>query len=196
MDLFYYKEKTDEELILLFQTDPDIKLFDELVFRYKDRILNFVFTQTRNFEEAEDLTQESFVKLYKYKDKYKDEAKFSTWFYTIVINTVRNHYDKNKNFDPLSFEDLEESDLQTETLIYESDENETDDDHLRRSECLQKAFTRLDPIFKEAILLRYQEGYEYEKIAEILGIPAGTVKSRINRGREHLINRFVKLYEA
>ncbi|MBK8983358.1 MAG: sigma-70 family RNA polymerase sigma factor [Ignavibacteria bacterium] len=162
MDLLYYREKTDEELILLFQADPDIKLFDELVFRYKDRILNFVFTQTRNFEEAEDLTQESFIKLYKYKDNFRNESKFSTWFYTIVTNTVRNHYSKKKNFDPLSFEDMEESDLQTETLIYEPDDNETDDDHLRRSECLQKAFTQLDPIFKEAILLRFQEEYEYE----------------------------------
>jgi len=189
-----YREFTDEQLILMLQIDEDIKAFDKIVLRYKDRIINFIFQYTNNRDDAEDLAQDSFLKLYRYRDKYKEIAKFSTWFYTIVINTVRNNYNKGKNFIPVSFEDMDESDLETGDSIYYSDEFDDADEKEKKIECLKKAFDMLDNTFKEIILLRYTEGLEYEKISEILGIPTGTVKSRINRGREHLKNIFVKLY--
>lgn len=189
-----YREFTDEQLILMLQIDEDIKAFDEIVLRYKDRIINFIFQYTNNRDDAEDLAQDSFLKLYRYRDKYKEIAKFSTWFYTIVINTVRNNYNRGKNFIPVSFEDMDESDLETGDNIYYSDEFDNADEKEKKIECLKKAFDMLDNTFKEIILLRYTEGLEYEKISEILGIPSGTVKSRINRGREHLKNIFVKLY--
>ena len=178
----------------MLQIDEDIKAFDEIVLRYKDRIINFIFQYTNNRDDAEDLAQDSFLKLFRYRDKYKEIAKFSTWFYTIVINTVRNNYNKGKNFIPVSFEDMDESDLETGDNIYYSDEFDDADEKEKKIECLKKAFDMLDNTFKEIILLRYTEGLEYEKISEILGIPSGTVKSRINRGREHLKNIFVKLY--
>ncbi|MBK8982466.1 MAG: RNA polymerase sigma factor [Ignavibacteria bacterium] len=112
----------------------------------------------------------------------------------MVINTVRNKYNKDKNYNSIDIENVSEADLQTDEYIYEPDENESDDDYLRRIDCVEKSFDQLDDIFKEVILLRYKEEFEYEKIAELLNIPEGTVKSRINRGREHMKNIFVKLY--
>ena len=78
MNTSLYKEHTDEELILLLQKNDDIKAFDELVFRYKDRIMNIMFNFINDRNEAEDLTQDAFLKLYKYKDQYKKFSKFST----------------------------------------------------------------------------------------------------------------------
>jgi len=195
LNLLHYKEYTDEELMLLYQKNSDVKIFDELVIRYKERIINFVYKYTNNISDAEDLTQDSFIKLYRYRDKYRDVAKFSTWFYTIVINTVRNKYNKEKNYTSIDIENVNEYELQTDDFIFEPDENGSDDDHLRRMDCVKRSFDELDDIFKEVILLRYNEEFEYDKIAELLNIPEGTVKSRINRGREHMKNIFVKLYK-
>ncbi|MBK8982467.1 MAG: hypothetical protein IPM38_09160 [Ignavibacteria bacterium] len=64
MNLLNYREYTDEELMLLYQKNGDVKIFDELVFRYKERIINFVYKYTNNISDAEDLTQDSFIKLY------------------------------------------------------------------------------------------------------------------------------------
>lgn len=178
----------------MLQKDEDIKAFDEIVFRYKDKIINYVYQYTNNRDDAEDLTQDSFLKLYRYRGKYKDFAKFSTWFYTIVTNTVRNRYNKEKNFSPVSFEDVSEADLETDGLISDPFEFENADESGNRIVFLKKAFDMIDDMFKEVILLRYTEGLEYDKIGEILGIPSGTVKSRVNRGREHLRKNFVNIY--
>jgi len=80
-----YKKLTDEELILLFQRD-DVNSFNELVHRYKDKIVNFLYRYTGSREDAEDLAQDAFLRLYKSKHLYREIAKFSTWFYTIAIN--------------------------------------------------------------------------------------------------------------
>jgi len=114
LNLLHYKEYTDEELMLLYQKNSDVKIFDELVIRYKERIINFVYKYTNNISDAEDLTQDSFIKLYRYRDKYRDVAKFSTWFYTIVINTVRNKYNKEKNYTSIDIENVNEYELQTD----------------------------------------------------------------------------------
>lgn len=181
--------------MLLYQKNSDVRIFDELVFRYKERIINFIYRYTKNISDAEDLTQDSFIKLYIYRDKYRDVAKFSTWFYTIVLNTVRNNYNKEKNFVSVDIEDINEFELQKDDLIFAPDEDENDDDQRRRLDCLQISFDQLEDVFREVILLRYHEEFEYEKISEMLGIPVGTVKSRISRGREHLKNIFVNVYK-
>ncbi|MFZ1319931.1 MAG: sigma-70 family RNA polymerase sigma factor [Ignavibacteria bacterium] len=194
MNTSLYKEHTDEELILLLQKNDDIKAFDELVFRYKDRIMNIMFNFINDRNEAEDLTQDAFLKLYKYKDQYKKFSKFSTWFFAIAMNTARNSYKKSKDYFPVSIYDVDEEDLQTPDMILDLDEYEFEDINNVRLDCLKRSFDLLDPMHKEVIILRFTEEKEYEEIAIILNIPAGTVKSRVNRGRERLKKNFVKLY--
>ncbi|MFZ4592081.1 MAG: RNA polymerase sigma factor, partial [Ignavibacteria bacterium] len=83
-----YRKYTDEELILMFQSD-DVEAFNEIVFRYKNKVVNFLYRYTGDRDEAEDLAQDTFVKVFRSKHLYKEIAKFSTWFYTIAVNTAK-----------------------------------------------------------------------------------------------------------
>ena len=85
-----YRSNTDEELILMFQND-DVEAFNEIVFRYKNKVVNFLYRYTGNREEAEDLAQDTFIKVFRSKHLYKEIAKFSTWFYTIAVNTAKTN---------------------------------------------------------------------------------------------------------
>ena len=110
------------------------------------------------------------------------------------MNTARNSYKKSKDYFPVSIYDVDEEDLQTPDMSLDLDEYEFEDINKVRLDCLKRSFDLLDPMHKEVIILRFTEEKEYEEIAIILNIPAGTVKSRVNRGRERLNKKFVKLY--
>lgn len=179
--------------MLMLRDEDDVKAFDELALRYKDRIMNFLIYYTKDYHDAEDLTQESFLKLFRQRSRYKDIGSFSTWIYTIAKNTARDKYDKTRNIKSVSFEEVDESELETGDLIYEHDDFELADEFELKRDCLKRSFEQLEDIFKEVILLRFYEEFEYEKISEILCIPVGTVKSRVNRGREHLKIIFIKI---
>ncbi len=88
-----YKELTDEQLILTFQKE-DINAFNEIVYRYKDKIVNFLYRYTGSREESEDIAQDAFLRLYKSKHLYREIGKFSTWFYTIAINLAKTNLKK------------------------------------------------------------------------------------------------------
>jgi len=180
-----YKKYTDEELIYKFQRD-DIQAFEEIVFRYKDKIVNFLFRYTGNRDDAEDFAQDTFLKLYKSKHLYREIAKFSTWFYTIALNTVKTNLKKKNRYSSISISeydpendkdyDLKSNDVSPEDIV----------DSNLQMEIIQNAINSLDDSFREVIVLRDIEDLEYDEIAKITGLPLGTVKSRINRGREKL----------
>ena len=90
---------TDEVLIKQFQ-DGDIRSYNQLVHRYKDKLLNFVHGFVHDIDKAEDLVQDTFMKLYTHKDSYREIAKFSTWLYTIAGNLARTELRKLKDAKP------------------------------------------------------------------------------------------------
>ena len=96
-----YKSLTDEELIFEFQKE-DVEAFNEIVFRYKDRLVNFLFRYTGNRDDSEDLAQDTFLKLYRSKHLYREIAKFSTWFYTIAINIAKTNLRKKSRHKAIS----------------------------------------------------------------------------------------------
>ncbi|MDQ3021823.1 MAG: sigma-70 family RNA polymerase sigma factor [Bacteroidota bacterium] len=180
-----YKKFTDEELILRFQKE-DIEAFNEIVFRYKDRIVNFLYRYTSNREDSEDIAQEAFIRLYKSKHLYKEIAKFSTWFYTIAINIGRTNLRKKSKFRTMPINNFyEDSDkdyeLTSKTTLPDEDANAVGENYY-----IQKAINSLEDIHKEVIILRDVQDVEYDEISKILDLPLGTVKSRINRARESL----------
>ena len=87
--------KTDEELIEEFQNDK-VSSYNQLVYRYKDRLFNFIYQFVRDVDLAEDLLQDTFLKLYTHKNSYKRIAKFSTWIYTIAGNFAKTELRKTK----------------------------------------------------------------------------------------------------
>jgi len=100
------KKLSDEELIIAFQ-NGNVAAFNELVLRYKDKLVNFLFRYTGNRDDAEDLAQDTFVKLYRSKHLYKEIAKFSTWFYTIAINTAKTDSRKKNRYNSISLSEFD-----------------------------------------------------------------------------------------
>ncbi len=184
---------TDEELIARFQ-QGDQQAFDILVHRYKDQLLNFVYRFVGNRNDAEDIVQETFLRVYKNKHYYKEIAKFSTWIYTIAGNLAKTELRKRKRRKLFSVSNFmnEEKDYE----IPDEDKNpELEVDGTIKDDIIQKAIEKLPPKFKEVILLRDVQGFSYEEISQILNIPLGTVKSRVNRGRLKLQEDLKFLFE-
>ncbi|MBK8383009.1 MAG: sigma-70 family RNA polymerase sigma factor [Ignavibacteria bacterium] len=190
-----YKPFTDEQLILQFQNE-DKGAYVEIVMRYKDRLVNFLYRFTGNRETAEDISQETFLKLYKNKDKYSEIAKFSTWLYTIALNEARSNFRKEKKHSAVSINDFYE-DSHNDYQIRSDDYNPEEDANAEtESFYIQKAINSLNEIHREIIVLRDIEELDYEEIAKTLDIPLGTVRSRINRARESLKISLDSIYRA
>tara|TARA_Y100000994_G_scaffold137693_1_gene112860 strand:+ start:632 stop:1216 length:585 start_codon:yes stop_codon:yes gene_type:complete len=173
---------TDEELILAFQ-NGDRDAFNHIVERYKNKLTNFLYRFTYDIEAAQDLAQDTLLKVYINKDSYKEIAKFSTWIYTIASNLAKTELRKNKRRKTYAVSDLSTDDR--EFVLHRSDEDsfEDEEDTLVSGQILQKCLNELDTEFKNIIILRDIQELSYDEISKILKIPLGTVKSRINRGR-------------
>ena len=181
-DKFKY---SDEKLILRFQ-EGDINAYNELVKRYKDRLLNFVLRYFNNVEQAEDVVQVTLIKLYTHASYYKNVAKFSTWIFTIAKNNALTELRKNKRkkTDSLWTEDGQIIDINSKEESLDSKvQNEIAIDQLN------KFLDEIPENFRMAVVLRDFQELSYEEISKILEIPIGTIKSRINRGRIRLAEK-------
>ena len=181
-DKFKY---SDEKLILRFQ-EGDINAYNELVKRYKDRLLNFVLRYFNNVEQAEDVVQDTLIKLYTHASYYKNIAKFSTWIFTIAKNNALTELRKNKRkkTDSLWTDDGQVIDINSKEESLDSKvQNEIAIDQLN------KFLDEIPENFRMAVVLRDFQELSYEEISKILEIPIGTIKSRINRGRIQLAEK-------
>lgn len=177
---------TDEELIYAFQNDQ-VEAFEILVRRYKDPLMNYIYRYVGNYDDCADILQETFLRLYRKKHLYKSIAKFSTWLYTIAINLAKTELKKKAMRSWFSIFGTGSKDDEYEYPLPDPDptpDNSTDS--TLKKELIQKALLQLPPAFREAVILRDIQDLTYEDIAEISGLPIGTVKSRINRGRKQL----------
>jgi len=189
-----YKNLTDEELISGFQNE-DKGAYDEIVNRYKDRLVNFLYRYTGSYEDAEDLAQDTFTKVYLSKHSYKPIAKFSTWLYTIAINYAKTKMRSSSRYKKFSLDaKLKDDDRETE-LVGTSESPDQYANSAFENYYIQKAIDSLDDKYKQAILLRDVQELEYKEIEQITGLPAGTVKIRINRAREKLKIKLKEIYK-
>jgi RNA polymerase sigma-70 factor (ECF subfamily) len=178
------KKISDEKLIAKFQ-QGDVQAFDLLVRRYKDQLLNYVFRFVGNRADAEDIVQETFLRVYKNKHYYKEIAKFSTWVYTIAGNLAKTELRRRKRRKVFSVSNFVNDERDYDIKDSARNPEERVDGRMTDS-YIQNAIDKLPAKFKEVILLRDVQGFAYEEISQILGIPLGTVKSRVNRGRLRL----------
>ena len=187
-DKFKY---SDEKLILRFQ-EGDINAYNELVKRYKDRLLNFVLRYFNNVEQAEDVVQDTLIKLYTHASYYKNVAKFSTWIFTIAKNNALTELRKNKRkkTDSLWTEDGQIIDINSKEESLDSKvQNEI------AIEQLNKFLDEIPENFRMAVVLRDFQELSYEEISKILDVPLGTIKSRINRARLQLQEKLKSVYK-
>lgn len=189
-----YKKLSDEQLIFKFQQD-DVQAFNEIVLRYKDKLVNFLFRYTGSRDESEDLAQDTFLKLYRSKHLYREIAKFSTWFYTIAINIAKTNLRKKSRYNSISISDFDPENDKDFDLTADVQLPDESANAMTENEYIQKAINQLSDKFKEVIIMRDVEDLEYEEIAKITGLPLGTVKSRINRGREKLKEMLSGIYK-
>ena len=176
---------SDEKLILRFQ-EGDINAYNELVKRYKDRLLNFIFRYFNNREQAEDVVQDTLIKLYTHASYYKNIAKFSTWIFTIAKNNALTELRKNKRkqTDSLWTDDGKVIDINSnDQTLDRRVQNEIAVDQLN------KFLDEIPENFRMAVVLRDFQELSYDEISKILEIPIGTIKSRINRGRIQLAEK-------
>jgi RNA polymerase sigma factor (sigma-70 family) len=179
-------QMSDEDVMEQLQAGV-VQAFDIIVQRYKDRLHNFLFRYTHNHEDCEDLVQETFLRVYRSRHSYERIAKLSTWMYTIALNLAKSMYKKKQRMSLISIhaDDSDPDDREfeiTDTTILPDEAL-----HIKFSmEQLEKALLELNEDFREAIVLRDIQQLTYEEIAEITGTAMGTVKSRINRGRQQL----------
>jgi RNA polymerase sigma-70 factor (ECF subfamily) len=188
-------ELTDEELILEFQSNNTIRAFEILVERFKNPLTNFVFRFLGDYEACVDVVQETFIKVYRYKDSYNSIAKFSTWIYTIAGNLARTEYQKRKRRSFFSINAFGENKNENFDIPDESYRPDVMTDSGIKDEIIQKALQKVSPVYREVVVLRDVQDMSYEEIAEITGITVGTVKSRINRGRAQLQKLLKNIYK-
>jgi RNA polymerase sigma-70 factor, ECF subfamily len=175
---------SDEDLMKRFQ-EADLSAYDEIVNRYKNQLFNFAFRFLGNHYEAQDVVQETFVRLFTKKHAYQRIAKFSTWIYTITGNLAKTELRKRKrkNLTPISQMGHDDQLYEIED-IYANPEKDVDS--ILTETLLQGAINQLPPRFKQVVILVDIQEMSYDEVAEIMHVPLGTIKSRLNRARKKL----------
>lgn len=175
---------TDQQLVLRVQKG-DKHAFDLLVIKYQHKILSIISRYIKDGSEMQDVAQEAFIKAYRAIGNFRGDSAFYTWIYRIAINTAKNHLVSRGRRPPATDVDAEEAEYFAggESMRdLSSPENQLMKDQLEQT--VNKAINDLPEDLRTAVTLREMEGLSYEEIAEVMGCPVGTVRSRIFRARE------------
>lgn len=181
------KDLTDYELVQKC-LNGEKEYFSEIITRHKNLVYSVVLRMVNNQDDANDLAQEVFIKVYKNLDKYFPDFKFSTWIVKITTNHVID-YRRKKKYETVSMEEIEYK------LI---SENTPEQDCLEKEErlLLNQLLNKLPDIYKVPIVLYHQQGLSYQEIAETINEPLSKVKNRIFRGRKLLKEELLKMKEG
>ena len=181
---------SDQQIVAWAQEGHELA-FRELVRRYQRPVFSLIYRMVRDRETAEDLAQETFIKVLNAIDSYRPEHKFSSWIFKIANNAAIDHL-RRREPDLLSLDgapDAVSAERQEATALQVRDVGETPLDELEARELgshIEVAIARLRPEYRACIMLRHVEGRAYEEIAAILDLPLGTVKTYIHRARAEL----------
>ncbi len=189
----------DRELVRRFQEQRDIGAFDELVRRHSRQAYQLAYGTLLNREDAEEVVQDAFLRIYRSLDRFRNDAEFSTWMYRIVVNLCHNKFRWNRVRGAgrtFSLDETPEDAAATrdsDRPRIELQQRELPPDKAAEFNELQEQLTQanreLPEAYRTTLLMRNVQEMDYEQIAAALGLPVGTVKSRINRAREQLRER-------
>ncbi len=190
-------EDDDLQYVVLCQKG-DTEAFGELVERHQKKMLNIAYRMMGDYDEACDVVQDAFLAAYRSLNKFKAEAKFSTWLYRIVVNYTKNRLKHRKNLALHESESLDESAEGqgggTACLEVASAGNAAELLEQREREAhVQRCISALDTEYREVLVMRDIQGFSYEEIRDVLRIPDGTVKSRLSRARNALKDCLIKV---
>lgn len=178
------KNKTDFEIIKIILSG-DIDAYYCIVENYKDKLLRYILRiSSINLEDAENLLQEIFIKVYKSINEYNPKYPFSSWIYRIAHNTIIDNHRKNEKKISIS---LETEDPEYKSLIEILDNGENLEKNLEDKELFKKIWdilSELENKYREVLVLKFLEEKSYDEISDILKIPNGTVATLINRAKK------------
>lgn len=172
----------DEEISQIIKQckEGDISSFEKLVNQNSSRVSNIIYQMLCSKNDVDDLSQEVFIKVYRYIKYFKEESKFSTWLYRITVNTVWDYLRKQKHRKTIPLTDIEP--------VYSTSSNS--DNELKQ--LLNKEIQKLPLKFKTILILKDIEGLSYKEISKVLRCRIGTVESRLFRARQAMREQLEK----
>lgn len=189
-----------EKLLVAKSKKGDIIAFEELISGYEKKAYNIAYRMMGNEEDAKDMAQEAFIKIYKSIKNFREESSFSTWLYRIVTNVCLDEIRKRKRNNTLPLEINIESDKGAAHIEIGADKETPEDifERIEKRQLILNAINSLNEDYKTVIVLRDIQGFGYEEIASMLSCSLGTIKSRINRARNALKDKLryqLELYD-
>lgn len=176
----------NEEKLIKKCQKGDIDAFETLISSYEKIAYNIALKMLKNREDAMDISQEAFIKVYKSIDKFNFKSSFSTWLYRIVVNTCIDHLKKKKKVYSIdSTVETQNGEIHTEIPDTTNNPEQLMEKKLTK-ELVHRSINELSETHKVVIVLRDIQGFSYEEISQIIGCSQGTVKSRISRARSAL----------
>ena len=173
------KVRMEEQELIRQVQEGDEMAFSKIVRIYKDKIVNFLWQLTGDYEKAVELGQETFMRVYFKAYRYKPIAPLSSWIYTIASNLAKTEMKKMRKYFVVSLEDIQNK--YAEGIVFT--ENPAHSELIKN---VRRAISSLHHRYRIPIILKDIEGFSQEEIAQILQKPLGTIKARISRGRNYL----------
>ena len=180
----------DADVVVLAQQGREAA-FREIVRRYERPVFSLVFRMVRDREVAEDLAQDTFIKVLNHIDKYRPEFKLSSWLFKIANNVAIDHL-RRRQLDTVSMDGSRHASTAADVEATSFDVGDPQESALEEMEskelgsAIERAIAKLRPEYRSCIMLRHVEGRSYEEIAATLDLPLGTVKTYIHRARHEL----------
>ena len=184
-----YSDQTDERLVAGF-VEGRIEAFEELIRRYQSKIVNFIYRSIGDFQRAEELAQETFMRVFRMGSRFDPRYRFSTWIYTIAKNLSSNELrDRSRNPETYNIREADWPD--DSTFVAELVSSGTHEPHQiltsrEMKTSLEKAMSRLSPELRMALVMKEFDHMTYAQIAEVFDSSAGTVKSWLYRAKKQL----------
>ena len=185
--------ETDQQLVARVQKG-DKRAFDLLVLKYQHKMISVVGRYIQDHHEVYDVVQEAFIKAYRALGNFRGDSQFYTWLYRIAINTAKNYLVSRGRRPPATDVDVEDAEFYSGSDLLK--DVDTPENNLFRDELkaeVDRAIQELPEDLRTAVTLREFEGLSYEEIAEVMGCPVGTVRSRIFRARDAIDRRIAPL---
>lgn len=195
-DSLMSEQQNDQQLVERVQKG-DRRAFDLLVLKYQHKVLSLVKRFVNDAFEAQDITQEAFVKAYRALPNFRGDSQFYTWLYRIAVNTAKNHLVSRGRKTPTH--DIDPEDAEIFAMDESFKDIETPERLIQRDQLQEVVFDAIEALpddLKRALKLRELEGMSYEEIALEMSCPIGTVRSRIFRARESVEKKMQPLLEA
>ncbi len=173
------KKEIDKDILLKAKAG-DLYAFEVILYFFEKNIFNYVLRIVKKTEDAQDVTQDTFIKVYKHRESIDIEKNIKTWIFTIATNTAYDFLRSKKRKNETSLDQIREQGIETTNDLksYYKDEGIEYD--------IEKALEKINVVYKNALVLFFQQGFEYKEISVILDIPINTVKTHIMRGKEQL----------